>query len=167
MPYIFLSILFLILLYFLFAPICLELNSNKGLYILRYHKLASASLFYSNSSVFLRVKIIWWKRIIDLLEKNEVKPKKRVEGKIKGARSKVSGKVILAMIKSFKVNQFYVNIDTGNMPLNGMLYPVFLLGKKYNTTIMINFKGDNEVLINIENNAFRLLKSYLSNKWFN
>jgi hypothetical protein len=161
----FLSLLILLLLllcYLLFAPFYLEINSKTGLFRVRFHKLVSARIFITDNSLFMDLKIVWWHKIFDLLASKE-KPMKTEKNKIKKEKPKISLRKILLVVKTFKVNKFYLTIDTGSMWLNGMIYPLFLwLGMRLKRNVTVNFVNENEIIFETENNLFRILRVYIT-----
>src|ERR1041385_3113302 len=160
----FLSLLILLLLllcYLLFAPFYLEINSNTGLFRMRFHKLASVRIFAIDNYLFMDLKIMWWHKIIDLLAPKKTHMKKEI--KRTREKQKISLRKILLVIKTFKVNKFYLTIDTGSMWLNGMIYPLFLwLGMRLKRNVTINFVNENEIIFETENNLFRVLRVYIT-----
>lgn len=150
--------------YFLLAPFFLELDSRRSLCRFRFHRLASARLYISEDTLMLDLKITWWVKTIDLFAPRK-KPKKKVtEKKKKKERKMMPLKKIMAVIRSFRVNKCIVNMDTGNIPLNGILYPAFLwLGHKTGKEITINFRDKNEIIFETENNIARMLWAYIHN----
>lgn len=66
-------------------------------------------------------------------------------------------KTVKQLIYSFKVNRLSIHIDSGNMALNGLLFPVFYhLGHRIGKDISVNFTGENRIILQIENNIARL-----------
>ena len=160
-----LIIIFFLLLfsYFLFAPFILEINSDKGIFSLRSHYIASADLALYRDAFFLNVKIAWWRKQFNLLEPNikdpETSPAKKHRQK---SSKKIPFKKILNLIKSFRVRKFLISLDTDNMQWNGIMYPIFLLAEHYSgRQIEINFTGENIVIMKIENNIARILWAYI------
>ena len=159
-------ILVLISLYFLFAPFFLEINTIEGIYRLRFHKLAECTLNFTPSSVYLDIKILFWKKQLDLLSKKEKSVKLKETKTKEKIRNKRTGSIgfnkLKAIVKSFKINKCDISIDSGNMQLNGMLYPfVYLIGRILKQNIMINFINENHVNIKIENNLARIAYAYI------
>jgi hypothetical protein len=161
------AILLIILLsYILFAPFFLEIDTTNGLYIVRFHHLASIRFSSDECSLWLTLKIAFWKKQFDLLspppmkiESAKKKQRKRKPGSIPTKRML---KRIKEVLRSFYLNKCYINLDTGSMPVNGILYPWFyLLGRHTGNTIMINFNGNNEIILQTENSLARMLWAYL------
>lgn len=104
---------------------------------------------------------MWWHKIIDLLAPKKTHMKKEI--KRTREKQKISLRKILLVIKTFKVNKFYLTIDTGSMWLNGMIYPLFLwLGMRLKRNVTINFVNENEIIFETENNLFRVLRVYIT-----
>lgn len=149
--------------YLVFAPFYLEVNNNTGLYCIRFHRLAAARLVVSDGSLKIDLKIAWWRKQISLSATGRKKEKPRpVKKEKKQKRVSVSVGMIKAVIRSFKVNKCYLNIDTGDMPMNGILYPCFYaLSKLTGKTFKINFLDKNEIILEIENNFARILRAFI------
>lgn len=159
-----LVIVILLFCYLFFAPFYLEINSIKGFLKIRFHKLASVSVMIINDSVLLDMRIAGWKKQMDLLETTTVQKKKPVKKKkeLKKEKSNISPKKIMAVLASFKVKQCDVSIDTGDVQLNGILYPVFYLVQCYSKKNMqINFTGENKLVLEIENSLARMSRAYI------
>jgi hypothetical protein len=158
--YVLLILIFVPVLYVLFAPFYIEVNTETGLYRCRFHRLASAQVRSENDSLVMEMKVGWWVKKFDLLEQSH----KTVQIK-KPARQKnkpVSFKTFRSLLKTFIVKKCIVSIDSGSMPLNGLLYPVFYwVGIFTGKSVSINFFGENRIIIQIRNSFFRLGRAYI------
>jgi len=147
--------------YLLFAPFYLELNSSSGLCGIRFHRLAYAKLIITDNTLIIDLWIAGWVRRIDLFAKN-AKPKAKLIKPKRKKPFKVSFSRVEAVLKSFKINKCYLNIDTGNVQLNGMLYPCFYwVGKVSHRPVGINFLDQNEIILEIENNMARVIRALI------
>lgn len=149
--------------YLLFAPFFVEVDSTMGLFRVRFHRLASATLIFKESSFFIEIKMVGWQKQIDLLavKTKEGKPTLKKERKKKKQIKAVSFRKILAVIRSFRIRKFFVTLDTGDRQLNGILYPLFVfLSVKSGKNITVNFLGENKLIFQIENNFARILWVY-------
>jgi hypothetical protein len=150
--------------YLLFAPFYLEINSLNGFYGIRFHRVAFAKLIFIDNSFKIDLYLAGWRKQIDLFARpakgnQEEKPAKSERKK---KPYKISFARIKAVIKSFKINKCYLDIDTGNVQLNGMLYPGFYwLGKYTNKPITIIFFEKNEIILEVENSVARVLKAFI------
>lgn len=148
-------------LYLLFAPFYIELNSLTGLYRLRFHRLASLSAKFINSSAVLELKILFWKKPLTFQQTSERKmqpAKHKKSDKIKKRNLRMQ--TIVNMLRSFKINTCDISLDTGDVAVNGRLYPLFyLLGFFTRRSIQISFTGQNHIILEIENNLARLTRA--------
>jgi len=149
-----------LILYLLFAPFYLVIDTNAGIYAVRFHTIAGANIIGKNDSLYLKWQVLGWGREVNLLahpgRSRETKSKK-------SSRSSLpSWSRIRTAFASFKVNRFSLRMDTEDMALNGILYPWFVTASWLTQRdLWINFYQRNELILEIENNAFRLLKAYL------
>lgn len=158
---IFLIIIVSIFIYVLFAPFYLEINTIDGLLRLRFHRLVKAQLFFNENSLFLDLKIAGWRKQIDLLAQKEQR-KKSIKKQAGKGPNRISLRKIKAIVKSFKVNKFYLSISFDEMMLNGIFYPLLnFLNFKTNKKIEINFFHENEIIVEVENNFFRIIRAYI------
>ncbi|MDB4905134.1 MAG: hypothetical protein JWQ63_4415 [Mucilaginibacter sp.] len=122
---IFLLITIAVVSYVLFAPFYLEINTSTGLCSIRFHHLASAKLIISDRSLLIDLWIAGWAKQIDLFAKTVTGKEKSNQSLKKKKRFKISFNKVKAVVKSFKVTKCYLTMDTGNVELNGVLYPCF------------------------------------------
>jgi hypothetical protein len=154
-------VLLLIFSYLLFAPFYFELDSINHICRVRFHLLASAGLIFTGNTLKIDLKIVGWRKQIDLLA-GEQKPKEPGFPKKKKKRISISFRMAKAVIKSFKVTRCYLSVDSGNMLLNGLLYPGFYwLSIQTNRHIEINFMDENELVLEIENSIARITKAII------
>lgn len=160
--YLLLSFVTIGILYVFFAPFYIEINSTKSLYRIRLHYLASISFFVNNDPEKMELKILAWKRELNISSSAKVhESEKKIKQKNK--IPKIFWKKILAVLKTFKINNLQLNLDFGDMQLNGILYPVFYcLGLKTNKQFYINFEGKNFISAEIENSLARISWAYIT-----
>ena len=157
-------ILTTLLLYVLFAPFYIEINSAEKIYQFRFHRLAVASFNLTNSSLLLDIKILFWRKRLDLFSENKTESTKKKQNKQVKKRNigSFNFKKLKALLKSFKVNRCDINIDTGNMQLNGMLFPLaYLVSRYFKKNIKINFMNKNSIILEIENNLAKMAYAYI------
>lgn len=151
------AVVVFLLLYLLFAPFFIEIDSEKNIFRVRFHQLASGSLLIHDNSIFIQLKIIAWRKQFDLLELPSEK-KKQVDKVKKKSGRKISIHKIIRVIRTFEVRKLFVTLDTGNMQTNGILYPmVFALRTISKKNLSINFFGENKLVLQIRNNAARII----------
>lgn len=160
----FMGVFLLIFSYFLFAPIYFEINSISGLIEFRFHKLISAKLKLIDASFFIEVKFFAWYKNIEF---KKVSTSSGIKPEVKRHRSDLILKrplnKIKAVLRSFKLNKCLLSLDTGDMKMNGVMFPVFYLLKYIcRKNIGINFVGENLLILEIENNLARMGWAYLN-----
>ena len=156
------ALLIAILFYLIAAPFYIEVNSSKDLYQVRFHRIASARIYIVNESLFLELSIIGWKTTIDLLRTRPSRVTKKEQPTRKKSRT-FSVRKIYAIARSFKLIKCVVSLDTGDMAMNGILYPGLLwMGAVMRKDIRINFYNRNVVELEIQNNFYRVLRAYIS-----
>jgi hypothetical protein len=127
--------------------------------------LASGRLSVYNESPVIELRIAGWKKQIDLLKRPARKTKKPTSLNKPHKPVKMPFSLIKELFLSFKVNQFRLNLDLGNMPLNGMVYPLFYWARTYlNKPIEVNFIGEREFILEVENNFAIILKTIIYQK---
>jgi len=156
-----LSVLILFLLLLLFLPIIFELDSRIPCARLRWTLIGEAWICYEEEW-WLSFRIFFFRKKILLSGIKRVKKriaKKPVISKKKKNFS-VLFKKILRVVKTFRVKQWDIGIDTTDYILNAHLYPLnFLPG--LSPHIRVNFRGENYLFIKINNNAWRILYAFL------
>lgn len=161
--YIVLAILVVLIVYLLTAPFYFEIDTTKELFRVRFHVLAGARLLGRNGALYVRWRILGFGREINLMSlQGKARPNKVTANSSKDSFNPRWPKIRNA-INSFKVNKFSVRLDTNDMALNGILFPMFATASWLTRKeLWITFNQQNELILEIENNAFRLLKAYLS-----
>ena len=156
-------VLILIIIYVLFAPFYLDIDTERSLLRVRFHHLSTARLLIIDNSLTVDLRIAGWKTQIHLPGQRKKKEKKKtIEVKQKNKRGKISFRKGIAVFKTFKVNQCYFNLDSGDMPLNGILFPLFFWISRFTgKDFRINFLGENVIRLEIENNMARMLSAFL------
>ncbi|MFI5134376.1 MAG: hypothetical protein ACHQD9_00855 [Chitinophagales bacterium] len=65
-------------------------------------------------------------------------------------------------MKSFRVQQFYLDVDSGNFLLNSWLFPALHLLDPRHRHLNVNFNDRNAIAITLENNLLRIMRAMLS-----
>ena len=152
---------FCIIIYALFAPLLFEIDSGNYIYqfrivpIFKLYWVTDELLGHPEMSIFGIHKKLPFPSFRKKSKKLKIKKSSPVTFNLKR---------FISIIRTFKVKKCIVNVDTGNMPLNGILFPfMYILSRITGKTFHINFIGKNEVVLTIKNNAFSILKAYFIN----
>lgn len=164
------GVLLIVMICLLFAPIVIDIDSTTGWIAVRYGRMAAGALVLNEEELVVRVRALGWKKEYDLMAlAGEEKKTKQVERarrpKADRRRKMDAGKMfrkIRGVLRSFRVERCEISIDTGNMPLNGVLYPwVYLLRLRSGKNISINFSGEETVILRVRNTVARMLWAFI------
>lgn len=159
-----LSVLVLVLiLWVLFTPIVLRIDTRSNLYTLRWRGIGSLELHVIKDELLLQLRIWFWKKDFHpfqkLLGKEKASKKKK---RAKGGRGKKNWKKkFIKLLQSFQVKQFRLVLDTDNYIQNSYLFPLFHFLSRPPWQLSINYQGDSALQLHIENRLFRLLKAII------
>lgn len=158
---IFSILLFLMVIYLLFVPVTLHIDTNKNQYYIQVLGLFKMSaLADEKEALKIKIKICFVTYYLYPLKKKKVT--EREGSKKKKYSRKFNHKIGLKLLKSFKVKRFFIDIDTGDYLLNAKLYPLFALLDFEMGNIKINFEGRNQLMLNIQNRPIYILKSFIN-----
>ena len=157
-----LTIVFGFLGWLLLSPIQLVLDSDRQMYCLRWMGLGRVGMKVIPGDLVLRYESWLFQYEFHPLshkKKRDAKKKKR-QKKTRHSFRKVMRK-IRNILGSFEIKAFWVNLDTDDYILNGYLYPLlFYLGKR-GKHLKVNFQGDLDVNIVVENRLYRILRAII------
>lgn len=154
-----------ILSFVLWTPIMLIIDTTMRQYEVRMWGIASCNLRFEEYKPLLFLNVLGWKKKIDPFE---IKEEKRIPKKQKTQKTKkqMSFQKVMrkgkAVLRSFTVKYLYIDMDTDDYVLNGLLYPAALTLSRENRTLRINFVGLTQLKLKIENRLGRILFAYLS-----
>ncbi len=152
------------ILWMLFTPIVLIIDTTQGVYKVRWKGIASFEMSIQKDEPILQLRIWFWKKDFHLLESlsksrkpdSEKKTEKRKPRKKRNWR-----RLGLRLVRSFQVRQFAIKLDTDDYVLNSYLYPIFHLLNSKSLHLGINYQGESSLQLQIENRLIRLLKAIL------
>ena len=162
------AVILLVTGYLLFTPFFLGIDSSAGYAGMRFGRLAEVGIVLNESEQVMRVKVAWWKRSFDLFRAPgpgvtivKEKPVRKKNKRKPMPLNKLLRKV-RAVLSSFRVTRCFITVDTGDMRMNGILYPwVYLLKRRMGKDVSINFWGDNVIILEARNTIARMLWAYV------
>lgn len=158
--------------YLLLAPVVLHIDTDEGVYRVRYHYLASAEAAYDERGPVLKYSLFGWRNTWVVFAPKQEKPKSKVaESKTKPVKNDIkagwqgmSSKTILRMLKSCKICRSYIDLDIGDVVLSAQLYPLLaILGYYTGLNISLNFQGRQTVQLIVSNSLAKIGWIYLTN----
>ena len=151
-----------ILLYLLFMPLDLVLNTDENQYYLRVGVLGRAGI-ENDEEYLVRIRLRTLFTHFDYHPLKKRSPKKKKTDKKKKRNFKWSYvKIAGRLIKSFEVKRFLLELDTGNCITNARLYPVFSLLQFQGISCGVNFDHKNTLVLHLQNRPIRIIKSFIN-----
>jgi len=121
--------------------------------------LGGASLLLMGDDPVVRMHVFFWQRDFFLLEAK--KPLKKPVKKARKGSKKFNWSMILQLLKTFKVRQFRLELDTDDYVINAYLYPLFYLVSRPQRQLSVNFEGRTNLALQIENRLSRMAGVFL------
>lgn len=157
-------LLFLSVVYVLFAPIILYVDTDKSQYFIQLKGIVKASLEPMKDEVFrVKITVLFFNFYVYPLK---YKFQKNINKKVKRTVKKrsIEFRKILRVLNSFKIKKMLLNIDTGDWTLNAKLYPLFYFSNYTKGNFRVNFQGRNQLVLHIQNRPIDIIKSYINFK---
>jgi len=150
----------LLIVYILFVPIIVCIDTDTHQYFIQIKGLAKVSLEREKVEIIrLKLKVLYMNFYFYPLK--QLWRTKKAKAKKKFNKKKEFQKGI-KILKSFKVKQLRLNIDTGDCILNAKLYPFFSFLNYHIGCFNVNFKGRNHLKIELENRPIYIIKSIIN-----
>jgi len=160
------GILLIFFCWLLFAPLFLYINTDEKTYSAGLKGLLNLSLISDEAEIFyLRISVVFYSFNFYPIKKKEKKSKalskpKKPKKKKKSPEFKTIWliiKIAWNIVRSFRFKKLYLNFDSTDIMTNASLIPVFVNLNRNNIDLNVNYHGDFEMIIRIENNIFRIL----------
>lgn len=151
------------ILWLLLAPIRLILDSENRICAIQWSGIGSARLVSLPDDLVVRLRVFFWQKQFSVF--NIKSTKKKSKGKKKKSTKKKDFGMWrqrgMNLLKSFRIKTFRLNLDTDDFVQNSYLYPIFHLLNTKNRQLQINYKGNLELLLIVENRLFNIIKSFI------
>jgi hypothetical protein len=150
----------LLLLWFLVSPLILEIDSRKPAAMLKWVSIGKAMTWYDDEW-WLSFRILFFQKKMRL-SSIKGKQKKVAAPPVKKTkrRTRPPFRKILNVIRTFRVEEWRLAIDTGDYPRNAQIYPLNFL-PKLRDHLRVNFNDENYLYVRIRNRPFKILYAYL------
>jgi len=160
-----LVIILLLITYLLLVPIIFFINTRKHHYYLQIVGLAKVFVESDEEQwMKLKLKLLFLNFTFYPLKTIGSKKAKTLKAKPKKkkSRKRMDYETFLRIIRSFNVEKFYLNIDTGNCIYNAKLYPLFAFLNYKMGGFHINFRGNNQLVLVIKNRPIRIIRAFIN-----
>ena len=155
-----------LLLYLLFLPLDVIVNTSDKKFFARLGYLAKAAV-ESDEKYLIRVRLstLFMRFNFYPLKKRRKKEKPKTKKVTKKSQMKWSDfRLGLRLLKSFEIKRFSADVDSGNCITNAKWYPVAALFNYYGGNFNINFIGRNQLTLHLHNRPIRIIKSFINPK---
>jgi len=69
--------------------------------------------------------------------------------------------MVLNIIKTFKVKELKLNLDTDNYITNAYLFPIFYRLSNGSRQLKVNYNGHVNLILDVRNNLYSIIKIFL------
>ncbi len=163
--------LLLVLIWLLWAPIRFDIDTRQGIYCIRWRSIGALNWLPEQQLDMIEIEIFFWKKRIALLEQpsgrpKKIKPKTAKNNKLNKTRWKrISWSTVKRMARTFEVHYCRLSLDTGDYVWNAWLFPVCWFVRSPRYSVWINFIGENELALRVENRLGRILWAFISSQF--
>jgi hypothetical protein len=152
--------------YLLLMPIILSINTQKNEYYIQLKGLAKANIEPDEKEIIrIRLKVFfmtfYFFPIEEYYKRERVKKLKPKKHKTK-SREHFGLSKGLKVLKTFKIKQFVIDIDTGNVITNAKLYPAFAFLNYHIGGFNVNFQGRNQLAVRLQNRPIDIIKLFIN-----
>jgi hypothetical protein len=159
--WIIISAMTLFLLWFLFAPLIIKVNSDNQRYSLSLPGIFKVLVVPDNQLFHIRLWVLFIpfniKPFGRAVKKSEGKQKKKKRSRDLSKLMKARFIAIRELTRSFKLKKMWLNIDTDDFILNAQLVPVFSTMNNQHVNLTVNFEGDISLFMILKNRIASLL----------
>jgi hypothetical protein len=146
------SIILLLILWTIFAPLILKVNTSSGYYsmgipgIFKIRLIMDEDLFHLRARIFFIPFSIHPFRTVQRERKKEKTVTKRMKGNLAQRL-----KALKELLMSFRVKHLYLDIDTEDVLMNAYLVPVFLFMRTDRIQCCANYEERNLLILDLRN----------------
>jgi len=159
-----LIVLSAILCYLLFLKMVLYVDTANNEYYVQAKGLVKAKI-ESHETELIQIKFntpFLKFRFFPLRKSKKQRKKAKTDKTTVSKHRTIEIQKLLGIIKTFKVVQLLVDIDTGDCITNAKLYPPFAFMNYYGGQFSVNFEGRNRLILNVQNRPMRIIKSFIN-----
>ena len=158
-----LLLLFTTLLVMIFMPFYFVVDSRHNIIAFEWQPLFKINVLFNEGNLRLKLKIFFFKMSTEPLKWSKSKSSQNAKKKKpKKKAPRWLKRKIIPILNSFKIEKFYFTLDTDDYCKNAYLYPLFkLFSNRKNRKLSINFNGETQLTLIIQNRLSRIIKVIL------
>ena len=154
-------LLALFLFWILFAPVIIKMDSDNQKYSVTLPGIFKASVVPDDQLFHIRLWVLFIpfriKPFGRAVQKTEGKQKKKKSGRDLSKVMKARFIALRELVYSFRLEKFWLNLDTDDFILNSQLVPVFTTINSRNVNLTVNFEGEISLFMIMKNRIASLL----------
>lgn len=165
--YILIALFVILLLWILFGPVIIFMDTDRNRYLLTLPGVFSAKLVSNQDQFYFRVWVFFIPVKIDpfnMKRKKSHGDNEKPEKKKKSKKRSGNIKLITGAIRAIRIRKLKLNIDTDDFVLNAWLVPVFSRVNSENILMQVNFEGNNFLHMNLRTRISSLLLLLFRNR---
>lgn len=159
-----LIMLCLFIVYLLFMKLILYIDTENSKYYIQAKGLIKAHIEEDRKELFrIHLRVLFMNFYFYPL--NSTRKSKSNDPSKKAAikkHSQISFKKGIRILRTFKIKKFDVKIDTGNCITNAKLYPLFSALNHHLANFRINFEGNNQLILFIQNRPINIIRAIIN-----
>ena len=161
------GVLLIVIVAILMIPLSLRIDTERGIYQFNAGGVFLCRILGIPGDILLQFRLMgftWSKSLMQALLTPRAEKKEQKKEKPKGKKRrgmKMSLRKIRAILRSFRIKQFDLDLDTDNYRLNAYLFPIFffLNGRRGNWSV--NYNGNVRFKLHVVNRPVRVLYALL------
>ncbi len=170
------GVLLSFLLWVLLSPVVFHIDSEKQIYKFSLDSIFCIRILFKEDDISLKIRVFFISFRMSVLKlivnaqkrsekrknKKEKKKKKRKKPKKKGKKVPIHpSKLIKKVFRAIHIKEFFIDLDTGDFPLNARLYPLSVWLNKQALNFNINFEERNIFRVKIQTRLVNFLLIFI------
>jgi len=157
-----LTMLVLIICLLLLSIIIIEVDTRVPEAAVRWGVIGNAKIWYAGEW-WLRLQLPFYRKTFRMadMKSNRLKRKTIIEKEKpkKGRKLKLVVKKIFRVMKSFRVSEWKLALDSGDYVTNAQIYPLNFFPKVFRH-LFVNFNGENFLVLKMSNRSWKILYNF-------
>jgi hypothetical protein len=158
--------LLMILCWILFAPLIMRVDTETENYSVSLPGIFKARVIQDETEVYFRIHILFIPLNIRPSRFAGGEPRMQQKREISiTSNLKYRMMAFRDLVRSFRIKQLYVNVDTEDWVLNANLAPILMLTNTDRISLHVNFMEENSLIIDIRNRLANFLWTGIKYKY--